>query len=167
MAKEYNISKPSGRCRKCDRPLEPKEEFVATVREVGEELTREDFCLACWEGHDHKEGQDIFGVWHAHIPQPQEKKKILVNDEVIITFFERLEAADDPVKLGFRYVLALVLMRKKLLVYDRMERREGQEIWLMRFRGSDKVHRVVDPRLDEEKIAEVSQSLGAIMEGQL
>ena len=59
-------------------------------------------------------------------------------------------------------------MRKKLLVYDRMQREDdGGEIWQMHFKGSDQVHHVIDPKLDEDKIAEVSGQLGQILEGEL
>ncbi len=59
-------------------------------------------------------------------------------------------------------------MRKKLLVYDRMERGEdGTETWEMHLRGNPQGHRVIDPKMDEDKIAEVSTQLGQILEGEL
>jgi len=168
MAKEYNISKTAGRCTACDRPLEDGEEMVAAVREVGEELLREDYCPACWDAEPRADAPDVLGVWRTHVPAPQEKKKLFVDDEVLRNFFERLEGADEPAKVSFRYVLALVLMRKKLLVYDRMTRDDdGTETWQMHFKGSDRTHHVIDPKMDPEKVSEVSEQLGAIMEGEL
>ena len=86
---------------------------------------------------------------------------------MLINFFERLEDADDPAKVQFRFVLALILMRKKMLVYDGLKAGKGDQPWLMHFRGSGKKCRVVDPHMDEDKIAEVSQQLGEILEGDL
>ena len=98
----------------------------------------------------------------------EEKKKLFVDDELLINFFERLEGAEGDLKLSFRFVLALVLMRKKLLIYDRMDRGEdGTETWEMHLKGNPRTHRVIDPRMDEEKIAEVSTQLGQILEGEL
>ena len=169
MAKEYNISKTAGQCVVCQRALEPGEEFVAAVREAGEELLREDYCPTCWDAKgDAEDEPDVLGVWRARVPQPQEKRKLFVDDDLLRNFFERLEGAEDEAKVSFRYVLALVLMRKKLLVYDRMDRRDdGSEVWQMHFKGSDATHHVIDPKMDEDKIAEVSAQLGQILEGEL
>jgi hypothetical protein len=171
MAKEYNISKAQGQCLSCEKQLEPGDLFTAVVRETMEDFAREDYCLTCWEKKQEEispEDKTILGLWQTRVPQPQEKKKLFVDDELIIHFFERLETAEEEIKIAFRYVLALVLMRKRLLIYDRMERLEdGQEVWFMHFRKSDQEHRVIDPKLDEGKIAEVSEQLGQILEGEL
>ena len=67
-----------------------------------------------------------------------------------------------------RFVLALLLMRKKLLVYDRScTGEDGAEVWTMHFKGSDQTYQVTDPHMDEEKISQVSQQLGQILEGEL
>lgn len=108
------------------------------------------------------------GVWRMKVPQPQEKKRLLVDDAILINLFERLAANDQPAKINFRYVLALVLWRKKLLVYDRMEcRPDGSEVWKMHFKNSDQVQEVIDPKMDNLKIAEVSGQLSQIMEGEV
>ena len=40
MAKEYNITKTDGLCLKCQKQLEPGDEFSATVRETTEDLCK-------------------------------------------------------------------------------------------------------------------------------
>ena len=99
---------------------------------------------------------------------PEEKKKLLVDDDLLMNFFRRLEGETQGVKISFRFVLGLVLMRKKLLIYDRMVKQDdGVELWQMHFRGSNQMHEVIDPKLDEDKIAEVSGQLTQILNGEL
>jgi len=168
MVKDYNISKTTGACADCRKDLAPGEEFVAIVREGPDELLRADYCRDCWGERPHDEQADVLGVWRSRVPQPQEKRKLFVDNELLINFFERLDGAEGSAKLCFRYVLALVLMRKKLLVYDRTDRGDdGTEIWRMHFKGSEEVHRVIDPKMDEEKIAQVARQLGQILDGEL
>jgi len=63
-------------------------------------------------------------------------------------------------------VVALILMRKKLLIYDRMDTDDRErEIWTMHLRGRDEKVFVMDPKLTEDRIAEVSADLSEIMEG--
>ena len=166
MAKDYNIAKTLGECCRCQKPLAAGEELVATVTEAGEELQRMDFCCGCWDADDRQAAPEILGFWRTRVPRAREKKKLLVDDELLINFFERLDGAEEPAKINFRFVLALVLMRKKLLVYDTSEKQEdGTDLWSMHFKGSEQKHAVIDPHMDEEKIALVSRQLGQIMEG--
>jgi hypothetical protein len=167
MAREYNISKTACLCRSCQKHLAPGSELVATVREVGEELQRQDFCPECWSARSPQDRGEVLGMWHARVPTPAEKRKLLVDDELLVNLFQRLEAADTPAKANFRFVLALILMRKKLLVYDRTENEGALETWVMHLRGDPTPVKVVNPHLDDDKVAEVSGQLGQIMEGEL
>lgn len=165
MAKEYNIRKTSGLCSVCDTQLEPGTEFTATLRGQEEELIREDFCDECWAKDPKTENEEILCIWRTKVPQPTEKKKLLVDDTLLINLFERLDGAEDESKIKFRYVLALVLMRKKILQYQSSKTNDqGQDIWNMRLRGGS-FYDVVDPKLSEDEIAEVSENLSEIMEG--
>jgi hypothetical protein len=165
MAKEYNIGRQAGACTACSKPLEAGQEFVATVREVDEAFQRQDFCVECAPAAEGDAA--LLGVWRAHVPAEKTKKKLFVNDQVLMEFFDRLAEADEPARVNFRFVLALVLMRKKVLIYDRLGKRDdGTEVWCMHVRGEGRKCEVIDPHLDEEKIAQVSQQLTQIMEVQ-
>ncbi len=172
MAKEYPIPKPDGVCSACEGQIEPETEFVAIVREVGGELQRQNYCAACWaeatEQTPAKQQSDVLGVWHTRLPKPEEKKKMFVDDELLMNFFQRLEGTQDDAKINFRFVLTLVLMRKKLLVYEgSCTTDDGVETWKMRRKGSDETYEVTDPHMDEEKISQVSHQLGDILETNL
>ena len=168
MPREYDIAKSDCLCRGCHKRLEPGCELVATVREAADGLHREDFCPDCWSARPQQDRSAAWGSWHTHVPQPTEKRKLLVDDQMLVDLFERLENADTPAKADFRFVLALILMRKKLLVYDRTIRgSEDSETWIMHLRGSEASVEVVNPHLDDDRIAQVSGQLSQIMQGPL
>ena len=168
MAKDYNISKTRGLCVACEEELAVGQEFMATVQEVDGEFQRHDYCLKCWIDKHETEPPDALALWRTHVPEAEEKKKLFVDDGLLIDFFERLGGSTDDAKVSFRYVLALVLMRKRLLIYDRNERGDdGAEVWLMHLKGNDRTCRVIDPKMDEEMIVEVSGQIGQILEGEL
>jgi len=165
MAKEYDIAKPAGLCHGTGEQMAPGEEFVAVLRETPDQLVREDYSLAYWEAHPCDDAPSVVGVWRTRVPEPQAKKKLLIDDGLLMNLFERLEGAEEPARINFRYVLTLILMRKKLLVYDHTEKDDqGLDVWRLRAKGSDKIHEVIDPHLDESQIAEVSENLSEIME---
>jgi hypothetical protein len=168
MAKDFKISRTEGLCRKCGGELLEGDQIVALVRTGAEELVREDYHAGCWDQPAEAALQndpEVLGIWRTSIPRKEEKKKLLVDDGLLINFFERLAGQDEPSRLNFRYVLALILMRKKLLNYLGSDRTDGVDVWRMRFKGSEEVHEVIDPGMDEDKIAEASASLGEIMQG--
>ena len=63
------------------------------------------------------------------------------------------------------FVLALILMRKKILRYDGCGDLDGVEVWQMTLMSDRTQHSVVNPRLTEEQIEGVSGQLGAILHG--
>ncbi|MGC9453350.1 MAG: hypothetical protein ACP5HU_00655 [Phycisphaerae bacterium] len=167
MARDYeNISRPTGVCSLCRRCFEPGNEYVATVREQDEQFERRDYCPSCYDGAD--EDESVVAVWRARAPEPKQKRKLFVDDDVLMNFFRRLDGDESDSRVNFRFVLALVLMRKKLLVYEGSEKLDdGREVWTMRYKGADETCRVLDPHMDEEKIAEVSEQLNQILETDL
>lgn len=169
MAKDFKIAKTSGICVKCGQNLPPGTAIIALAKMGEGELIREDYHVSCWVDPMEKEAsanKDVLGVWRMTIAEKEEKKKLLVDDALLMNFFERLAGQEDSSRINFRYVLALILMRKRLLTYQGIDRNEsGAEIWKVKLRGNDQIHEVIDPKLDEFMISEVSASLGEIMQG--
>lgn len=169
MGKEYEIAKTSGACCQCRRELTGGEEFVAALADEGESFRRDDFCPPCWQQRS-GEQPGYFSFWHGRIPPPEQPKKPVLNTELLLDFLGKLAGQDEPAKINFRFVLALMLMRKKLLVYDgRGDDDQGRELWRMHLRGPSggppgESLEIVRPELDEDKIAAVAENLGQIFE---
>jgi hypothetical protein len=66
-------------------------------------------------------------------------------------------------KINFRFVLALILMRKRRLKYDATKTEDGREIWRLRVVGEGVFTEVVNPHLDEEQIEQLSSQIGQIL----
>ena len=75
--------------------------------------------------------------------------------------------AVEPAKLNFRFVLGLILMRKRRIVYESTRHENAAEIWSVRFKGREELMDLVNPRLDEQKMGELSSQLGEILSGDL
>lgn len=160
----YEIARPQGLCAACQRAIAPDEKFMASLRETPEVFERVDICLACWPAFD-KTGS--LGYWQTVMPRGEQKKKLFVDDEVLCNLFERLADAAEPAKLNFRFVLGLILMRKRMLVYESSRTEADREIWSVRFRGRQDMLDMLNPKLDEQQVMEVSQQLGQILNEEL
>lgn len=133
---------------------------MAAVKETATGLERADVCLDAWKDYP-REG--LLAFWQATMPQPNAKKKLFVDDEVLKTIFDKLTDTDEPAKLNFRFVLGLILMRKRIIMYEGTRYENGKELWSVRYRGKDELLDLLNPQLDEPKIVEVTQHLGDIL----
>lgn len=188
----YEVQKTSGVCAATGDPLEPGDgcysalvDIPAEEREANDELgmKRLDVSLVAWD--DGFRPPHLFSYWKTTVPEANAKKKMFVDDAVLLNLLRRLEDATEPQRLAFRFVVALILMRKKLLRYDATERRDDpqgdgpvQEWWqftpkLDVTKGhfgkwkEDESLSVLDPRLDESQIEQVTTQLGEILEAEL
>lgn len=137
---------------------------MAALRETPTGFERLDVCLDCWPGF---ERGNVLGFWRTTMPHAEQKKKLFVDDEVLCELFERLGSTTDAGKLNFRFVLGLILMRKRMLVYE-SSRKEGEaEIWVVRFRGREEKLDLLNPSLTEDQMQDVSRQLGEILNEEL
>jgi len=160
---EWEINKPLGQCCGTGRKIDYGEEYFGALVETGEGLQRRDFCADYWES----EKPDVFCYWRSRLPHPDQKKQIFVDDEMLMAFFERLGIETEQEKVNFRFVLALILMRKRRLKYDTTRVEDGKEIWRLRIVGDKQIVEVVNPHLDEEQIEQLSSQVGQILQTDL
>ena len=132
---------------------------------------RIDFCETCWAAGkrpaDLRPDLDMFSFWRTTVPQPQQKKRLLVDDSVLVDLFSRMSERNEPAEERFRFVLALILMRKRLLKYESTatagEGEAAKEVWTMYLRGNEQPVLVTNPHLNADQITEVSQQLSSIL----
>ncbi|HVP11556.1 MAG TPA: hypothetical protein VMV94_10255 [Phycisphaerae bacterium] len=158
---EYEISRTTGRCSVSGRPFTEEETFHTVLFETPQGYERRDISEECWQGPP----PDSVCHFLAQLPRKEKPHKTFVDDEVLLDFFKRMGATDDAHKLRFRFVLSLILMRKRLLKYERTIRREGTEVWEMRLVRDKSVYKVQHPSMNDAEIEDLTRELGAILQG--
>ncbi len=159
MAQQWEVETATGRCAVTGRAFEEGEEFYAVLFEDGDSFTRADYCLEAWQGAP----EGAYCHFKTRVPVKEKRKNLLVDQELLINFFERLAEETEPVRVQFRFVLALILMRKRLLRYEGSTVEEGVEIWRMTRPREQSVHRIINPHLTDQQIEGVSEQLTAIL----
>jgi len=156
---EWRILRGEKRCASCGKQFEEKENYFSALYDRKTTFERLDFCAGCWKG----DTPEMFSFWQTRMPPKDEKKRLLVDDDVLLDFFRRLEGAEDELKVNFRYILALVLMRRKILKFTDVRRGETGETLVLSLPREKTIFEVRNPQLDEEKIARVTEEVGKIL----
>ncbi len=158
---DWEIKKTLGQCFGTETPFEPGQEYYAALVEGEQGLERRDFSLSYWQEHK----PEVYCYWKSRMPHPEQKKKLFVDDEMLIAFFDRLAEETDSEKVNFRFVLTLILMRKRKLKYESSEiDAAGWELWTLRVTGQDRSATVVNPHLSEDQIEQLSGQMGQILQ---
>ncbi len=166
---EYRVARPTGVCAGSGERLEPGTVCVATLCEIaGEEgFERRDYSVAAWEAG---RPDGVLGFWKTTVPDPRARRRILVDDAVLLDLFESLAGDTRRRRVAYRFILCLILMRKKLLKYAGRTGKDENERWLMLPKGSTadaKPIEVVNPRLTDEDVRELTDQLSEVLQGEL
>ncbi len=166
----YRIDLPTGVCSATGRRLHVGEAFVGALVEApgSDDLRRLDFSHAAWEAGSRPAAPcRLLGFWRGVVAPPDTKPHVLIDDESLMDLFEQSAEQAEPRRAAFRFVLALILVRKRLLVHEG----SSGTVMLVRPKGAARppqgppLIEVVDPGLDEDAIAAVIEQFEALMAG--
>ena len=161
---DWNIARGQRVCA-CGRELTENETYCAALYEEGEQFVRKDYCLPCWEK---VKGEGAhFSFWKTVVPPKHQKRRLFADDEVLLDFFFRLDGETDEQRRHFFYLLGLILMRKKILKFEDIQRDGEHEFLCLRYPREDRVFRVPDPKLTEEQTAALKEQLSQILDFQV
>jgi len=166
LEREYKIGASSRHCRACGRVFQVNEEYYSAVVETAQEnlLERHDFCGPCWKP---PEG-GYFSYWKTHVPEPGpdlRRGPRLIDMGRLMELFEHLADSEDVQARRFRYVLALVLMRKRRLkVVESRRLKDGGEELTLRETGTQRTHAVSAPPVTEDEIRSVTDRLREVLD---
>jgi hypothetical protein len=157
---DYEIQGPTRICSATGRELRPGELFHAVLTERDGKFIRADYAADAWPGAP----PDAVAHWSGSVPADDKPRKPVINDEVLIGCFDRLKDAVDGDGLNFRYVAALLLMRRKRFRFEDVARDEaGRDVLVLKESRTGTIHRVVDPRLTDEQIATVQDEVFRVL----
>ncbi len=167
-----SISKPTGTCAATGRAIGVGERFVATLVERTDQagLERQDYCVEAWQGGARPAPPvRMFGHWRGVMPEARGERRQLLSDEELLDLFEELGGATEPKRLAFRYVLGLMLVRRRVLRMVGERRSDGVRVMLVRPKAAapdSPAIEVADPGTDEATINEVIEQVGAVIGGE-
>ncbi|MHC4871743.1 MAG: hypothetical protein ACYTFY_07850 [Planctomycetota bacterium] len=159
---DWQVEKGKKMCSPCEHIFEENEKYFSALVEREEHFARDDYCLGCWDG---AEKEEFFSFWKTRMPDDNEEpKRRFVDTQVIYMFFTKLEDAESTEKLLFRYLLCLILIRKRFLRLDDFLKEDDGEYLMIWDRKAEKILKIYNPEVTEEHLIEAQKELSCIFD---
>ncbi|MCS7015229.1 MAG: hypothetical protein RMJ19_04225 [Gemmatales bacterium] len=151
----YRIQESTRRCARTGRELRPGEMCYSVLYERDGQLVREDYSLEAWAGPP----ADAFCFWRGRVPPQERPKRVVYNEEALWDCFLQLESRTDPQALALRYVLALLLLRRRRLRLLSIDMIDGLEILRLHCPRTRQEYQVPNPGLAENELKPIEQQI--------
>jgi hypothetical protein len=158
---DWNTPRRTEQCAACAHAFDVGETFQTCLYEAPEGYERRDFCLAC----PVPDTPPAIGAWRTRRPEPAGRNPLVFDKAAMYKLFQRLEGDDDPQRLRLRFVLGLLLWRKRTLKLEHTTRQDEGEVWHYGVPRADTTHAVLRPELSEDELESLSTQLEQLMDG--
>lgn len=153
LERQWKLSNRKSICSECERGFHEGDTFHTAIfwNDAEGEYQRKDFCEACWKAIE--EDVDAFSCWKSTYEPPSTdgKKKDAVQKEDAESLLKRLIEENDPASEKTRFILALMLERKKIFQQIDAHDRNGQKLLIFKRRKTEEIYIVpdLDLKMDE------------------
>ena len=155
---DFDVQRCTRRCHATDRELRPGESFYSVLVPQGGQVVRHDYAAAAWQGPP----ENALGWWKSEIPDPQARKVNWAPNDVMLHLFQQWE--NDPVHEDIRYVLTLLMVRRRILRLEEMERGENDQEWMVVFcLKNETEYRVPVREPSSARTVEIQEELGKLL----
>ena len=155
---DYEIQRSTRCCAATERKLEPGEEFYSVLIAEGAELVRRDYSVEAWEGPP----DGVIGWWKSRMPDGASKRMHWAPNDVMLEFFEQLES--QPEKQDIRYVLALLLVRRRVMRLEEPEQDElGREVMVAYCPRRETTYRVTAAPPAASRVEQIQEELAKLL----
>jgi hypothetical protein len=157
---DYEVQRCTRHCATSGRELQPGETFYSTLTAEGAQVVRHDFAAEAWQGPP----EGVLGWWQSHIPQRDAKKLHWAPNDVMLELLEGLESRED--KRELRYVLALLLIRRRVVRLEETEHDAGSgEVLVLYCPRREATYRVAAAMPNEERTTQIQEELARLLFG--
>jgi hypothetical protein len=156
---DYDVQNFTRHCTATGREFAPGEWYYSVLVADGADLKRQDYATDAWQGPP----AEAIGYWKSQVPDKTVKRKQRAPNDVILQFFDELAQQSD--KQDMRYVLTLLLIRRRVFRLEEEERDPaGNEILTVYCPCRDTTHTVQAVMPEQSKIDEIQQQLTALLD---
>jgi len=168
MASTWTISRRQGRCAETEREFEEGERHISLLTVIEGTLQRADLSVGAWEALQARveAGEAPSPLFHWFTRHHVERKKTVQLDlESLDRLFLELEGREELQVRELRYVLCLLLMRKRRVKVEKVLREGDEEAFIVKRPRDDRRYKVFVYDFEADRLDEVRAQLQAVFDG--
>lgn len=162
MQSDWEIKSRGHVCSRTEREFVEGEFFYTLLFRDGEGFRREDLCEEAWQNRN--DNIQPFSFWRSKYEPPAPPPPEPMRKDDAESLLRRLVEENDIVYANARYILALMLERKKVL---RPVESTDDDILVYEFMGTGETIVIANPHLSFEQIPAVQREVSDLLEGSL
>jgi hypothetical protein len=156
---DYEVQRSARHCSVTGREFAPGESYYSVLMGEGEQLKRIDYGADAWQGPP----PEAVGWWKSQIPDRNALRKRWAPNDVMLNFWDEL--AEQPERQDMRYVLTLLLVRRRVF---RLEEEkfdaEGREMLTVYCPRRETTYQVPAVLPESPRIDQIQQELAALLQ---
>jgi hypothetical protein len=155
---EYQVHRCTRHCAVSGREIQPGEAFYSTLTVQGADVARQDYAADVWTGPP----EGVLGWWRSVLPASDAKRVRWAPNDVMLDLVEQWSG--EPARADVCYVLALLLVRRRVVKLEETERDEqGGEVSVLYCPRRETTYRVPTVVPSDQRVAQIQQELAELL----
>ncbi len=152
---DYQIQPSTRRCAASGREIQPGERFYSVLVDEGGAFVRRDYSESNWSGPP----EGAFSFWKTRLGFDRKPRRPPIDDELLVECFRRLDRESEPKQIAFRFVLALLLVRRKRLRLEDSSR----DLLQLRCPRTGERFQAIDPGIPDDELESVQEEVFRVL----
>ena len=158
MQADWEIKSRAHQCSRTGREFAEGEFFYTSLVREGEGFRREDMCEEAWTGRN--DNIEPFSFWRSKYEPPAPPAAEPLPRDDAEGLLRRLVAENNPAHLNARYILALMLERKRVI---RPVESSDDDMLVYEHLATGETLVIANPWLSLDRIPEVQREVSALL----
>jgi hypothetical protein len=167
---DWNIQSRAHGCQACHKPFHHKESFHTLLFDQKHGYERLDICEKCWESQYSQGASDRKGFisyWQSVYAEPPPPAPDAIQKETAETLLRKIVETNDPQYSAARFILAVMLERKRLLKVKAQVAENNQRLFIYEHVRSGDLFNIPDPNLQLDQLEFVQRQVADLLENGL
>lgn len=155
---DFEVQRCTRQCAETHKTFEPDEVFYSVLVVEGADTVRRDYSAEAWQGPP----EGVLGWWKSQMPGRGENEVSWAPNDVLLRYFEELE--DNPQRQDVRYVLGLLMVRRRICRLEDSEQNEaGDELLVLYCPRNEKTYQTPVANPTEQRVDEIQEELAQLL----
>ncbi len=166
IQEDWEIQARSHVCQSCSAEFEDKATYHTILSFTPEGYQRMDICSTCWDSQYSQGGMDrkgAFSHWRGKYRTPPPPQPEPIQKETAETLLRKLIESQDPAHANARYILAVMLERKRILKHRDTVEKDGWSVLVYEHAKTAESLLIPDPKLSLDQLELVQKEVAELL----